>query len=175
MIGGLQGRLRDMRREQLTRYLPWLVNILLAALLVSTFVDVTLRWLSSPAVENTPAVMATPPLIKQQASQPAQIAQLHLFGQAQSQAGGQAPTVAPETKLNLVLRGVIVSGQASDALAIIGPRGGKEKDYTIGQSLPGGAELKEIYADRVILQHRGRLETLTLQRKLLSDEELRIQ
>ena len=175
MFGGLQGIVHDMRRDQLTRYLPWLVNILLAVLLVNTLVTVTLRWLSSPAVESTPAVQAAVAPVKQQRSQPAQIAQLHLFGQAQVASSAQSPTVAPETKLNLVLRGVIASGKASDELAIIGPRGGKEKSYAIGDKLPGGAELKEIYADRVILQYRGRLETLTLQRKLLSNEELRIQ
>ncbi|MGD8998853.1 MAG: type II secretion system protein N [Granulosicoccaceae bacterium] len=174
-MGDLQGMVRGMHREQLARYLPWLVNILLAVLLVNSMLNVTLQWLSSTSGEDTPATIAAPAAEKVQRQQAAQIAQLHLFGKAQLQSVKQAPTVAPETKLNLVLRGVIASGRAAGALAIVGPRGGKEKSYAIGETLPGGAELKEIYADRVILQHRGRLETLTLQRKLLDNKQLRIQ
>ena len=59
--------------------------------------------------------------------------------------------------------------------AIIATRGGaNEKGYSPGDRLPGGAELKEIYQDRVILKHRGRFETLTLLRKLLSEKQLQI-
>lgn len=174
-MGDLQGIVRGMRRDQLTRYLPWLINTLLVIFLINTIVTVTLRWMSpdsepaSAATANTPA----PAVVNRQ--QAVEIAQLHLFGNAVQQGEAQTPTVAPETKLNLVLSGVIASNRAEDEVAIIGPRGGREQGYAIGDRLPGGAVLKEIYEDRVILQHAGRLETLTLQRKLLDDTELQIQ
>ncbi|MGD8514899.1 MAG: type II secretion system protein N, partial [Granulosicoccaceae bacterium] len=146
-MGYLQGIVRGVHRERLARYLPWLVNLLLAVLLVNALVNATLHWMSSTAPhKDTSAAIAAPLPETIQRQQALQIAQLHLFGKAQLESVKQAPTVAPETKLNLVLRGVIASGQAGEAVAIVGPRGGKEKGYAIGQTLPGGAQLKEIYA-----------------------------
>lgn len=174
-MGDRQAILRGMRRDQLTRYLPWLINTLLVILLINTIATITLQWLNADD-KPRPTATAAPPapaVVKRQ--QAVEIAQLHLFGNAVQQANAQAPTVAPETKLNLVLSGVIASKRIEDEAAIIGPRGGREQGYAIGDSLPGGAVLKEIYEDRVILQHAGRLETLTLQRKLLSEKELQIQ
>jgi general secretion pathway protein C len=104
-----------------------------------------------------------------------QIANWHLFGHPQSLAVTSAPTVAPETKLNLVLSGVIASPRQEDAVAIIAAgASAAEKSYGIGDSLPGSARLKEIYGDRVIIEYRGRVETLSLHRKKLSNKELSI-
>ena len=72
------------------------------------------------------------------------------------------PAVVPETKLNLKLRGVFASKDKNAARAIIADARGDEDSYKIGSQLPGGAILSEIHADRVILQHNGRFETLKL-------------
>lgn len=165
-----------MDRQIWIRRLPLLVNIVVLVLLVDAIARLTWQWLSP---EDKPQA----PVQQQAASQPVastanaarKVARFHLFGQADLVADNGKPTVAPETKLNLVLRGVVSSDKSADAVAIIATRGGKnEKGYAIGDRLPGGAELKEIYSDRVILKHRGRLETLTLLRKLLSNKELTI-
>ena len=39
---------------------------------------------------------------------------------------------------------------------------GKENHYAVGDPLPGGAKLSEIYPDRIILERNGRYETLRL-------------
>lgn len=165
-----------MDRQIWIRRLPWLVNIALLLLLVDAVTRLTWQWLDQ---EET----AKPANRQNTSSRPAvrnvnlaqQVSRFHLFGKAEVASQKGIPTVAPETKLNLVLRGVISSDVPTDAIAIIATRGGaNEKGYSPGDRLPGGAELKEIYQDRVILKHRGRFETLTLLRKLLSEKQLQI-
>jgi general secretion pathway protein C len=90
----------------------------------------------------------------------------HLFGASGGPAAptGSAPIDAPETRLNLVLRGVLSSGDPESAGAIIAEPNGNENFFRIGSALPGGAELVEIYPDRIILKRAGQHETLRLPR-----------
>ncbi|WP_126452299.1 type II secretion system protein N [Sulfuriflexus mobilis] len=159
------------------RQLAWAVNLLLLLLLAQTIMGALGQRKASTVVHNPvqPARPAAPqhgPSAQQLAQQ---IANWHLFGNAGLVAVSKGPTVAPETKLNLLLRGVIASPEQVNAVAIVAD-GNKAEDkaYGIGDSLPGGAEVKEIYSDRVIIEYRGRAETLTLRRKLLSNEEFTI-
>lgn len=89
-----------------------------------------------------------------------QIANLHLFGQAREQPPAQVLD-APETRLNLILRGVYATGN-DEALAIIASGGSNERFYHVGDAIVGGGILKAVYRDRVILEHNGRMETLRL-------------
>ena len=96
-----------------------------------------------------------------------QIPNWHLFGTVQKDRPKIAPTPVapkevPDTQLRLTLKGVVASADMMDAWAIIADRMGNEDSYGIESTLPGGATLKEIYADRIILLHNGRLETLRL-------------
>jgi len=92
----------------------------------------------------------------------------HLFGIASKEAA--KPVVAPmpsaqdapDTQLRLILKGVVASDDMMSAWAIVADKMGNEDSYGIDSPLPGGAILKEIYADRIILLHNGRLETLRL-------------
>lgn len=72
-------------------------------------------------------------------------------------------TKAPETRLNLVLRGVLATVPMTSASAIIA-RGkkGKEEIYGIGDKLPGGVTIREIHPEHVILERKGQLETLRM-------------
>jgi general secretion pathway protein C len=89
----------------------------------------------------------------------------HLFGNA-----GAEPVVnqqaidAPETRLNLKLRGTIAAGDENFAHAIIADGNGKDNVYFIKDTVPGGAVLHEVYPDRVILNRAGTLEALRLPR-----------
>lgn len=101
------------------------------------------------------------------------VAALHLFGD--TRAAPQAPKIkvpidAPETRLNLKLHGVIASADESKAGALIAEGSGAEKHYKLNDALPGGAVLKEVHTDRVLLQRNGRFETLRLPKELLGDE-----
>ncbi len=71
---------------------------------------------------------------------------------------------APDTKLNLELRGTIVAQAPEEALAIIAEKGGDEHVYAVGDALPGNASLHSVHPDRVLLRRAGRLEALRLPR-----------
>lgn len=90
-----------------------------------------------------------------------QITQLHLFGKASEAQTAQIP-VAPETRLDLNLRGVFSSDDQENALAIIASSGTDETFYRVGDSIPGGATLKAVYPDRVLLERNLQMETLAL-------------
>lgn len=94
-----------------------------------------------------------------------EVARLHLFGEAVVGAETpveEVPRDAPDTRLRLTLRGLFAARDPDQALAIVADPGGEEKAYRVGDPLPGGAELREIHADRVILSRAGRYETLRL-------------
>ncbi len=98
------------------------------------------------------------------------IAQQHLFGQAAPlDQADEVPVDAPETRLNLTLRGVFHSRTPERALVIIS-RGNQGEDfYRVGDELPGGATLTAVHPDRVILRREGRHETLSLPQDRLDD------
>lgn len=89
---------------------------------------------------------------------------LHLMGEPSVAApvASAAPVDAPDTQLRLTLRGALASDNKADARAIIADSSGKEEQYAIGDTVPGNAELSQIYPDRVILKRSGRYETLRL-------------
>lgn len=93
---------------------------------------------------------------------------LPLFGQAQRVSSApqeKAQEDIPKTTLSLVLKGVIGASDMKMALAFINSKSGKDEDgiYALGDNVPGNAEVKEIYFDRVILLRSGKLETLLLE------------
>ena len=93
------------------------------------------------------------------------IAPLHLFGKANQVVPVNVvkkTTVAPISRLNLTLKGVFASEPADSSLAIISSGRQDELMYAVGETLPGGATLKEVYNDKVIIERNGSLETLLL-------------
>ena len=96
----------------------------------------------------------------------AKISQLHLFGKYEVKKVAPPPKIdvasAPETRLNLKLRGVFSSKDKTIARAIISDPKGDDDSYAIGDQVPGGAILNDIMEDRVILERNGQLETLKL-------------
>ncbi|MGM0413361.1 MAG: type II secretion system protein GspC, partial [Pseudomonadota bacterium] len=76
-------------------------------------------------------------------------------------------TEAPETTLQLVLRGVIATGDPATARAIIGGQEGEE-GYSPGDDLPGGAVLERVFENRVLLRRDGRFEELRMPREDLA-------
>ena len=69
----------------------------------------------------------------------------------------------PETQLNLELSGVVATSEKEKSLAIIANQG-KQNTYGLGELIEGTrASLKAVYPDRVIIENRGRNETLMLE------------
>jgi general secretion pathway protein C len=91
------------------------------------------------------------------------IVNAHLFGTALAPATGD-PANAPATSLSLVLAGTIAGADPKSGWAIIGETAQSARVYVTGATLPGGASLREVYADRVILDRGGRMESLPLPR-----------
>ncbi len=155
-------------QQQLTRLTGW-VTVLLVLMLAYSLAQLT--WLLFPvnSAEGSDVLLESLDSRKTAGvtkSVPAvNLARLHLFGTA---APNEKKTTvvteeAPDTRLRLILRGAIATADIDMARAIISEPGGEEKYYAVDDKLPGGAELKEIAADRVILQTRaGRMETLRL-------------
>jgi len=157
--------------------LVWFVNLLLLALLAQAIASFTWQILEEDGALPTPTRL-TPSIVNRTTQRSAillaqDIANSHLFGQASIAATEQRGASAPETKLNLLLKGVIASSDVRNAVAFIAAgKGATEKPYAIGDNLPGGAILKEIYGERILLEYRGRMENLSLRRKVLTKEEL---
>ena len=160
--------------------LVWFVNLLLLGLLAQAIASFTWQLLEDDGQQQTQTHVIAP--VKNNPAQPSavllaqRIANSHLFGRADLKATAERGVKAPETKLNLLLSGVVASRDEHQAVAFIAAgRGAPEKAYGIDERLPGGAILKEIYEERVLLEYRGRMENLTLRRKLLTNKELGIQ
>ncbi|HDP89027.1 MAG TPA: type II secretion system protein GspC [Thioalkalivibrio sp.] len=151
------------------RHEPWFFRLALIVLLVLLGQAMArLAWqlfTPSPSVAvaapSTPTAAATPARTQNPASA---LAMRHLFGTTEVIVDTAAE--APETKLDLKLVGVFATGDSS-ALAIIAPGRRPEALYGIGDSLPGNATLRAVYADRVVLERNGVLETLRLPRESL--------
>lgn len=98
----------------------------------------------------------------------ATITAAHLFGETSTEAPeltGDAALNAPDTSLALQLRGAIAADDPRFAHAIIADGSGKEQVYFANSTLPGGATVQQIQADRVILARAGQLEVLRLPRE----------
>ena len=151
--------------------LPLAANILMVIVIASTLASLTWKLLPTPGLPDVPASFVKHQPKESSTATPGRptvtrnLPSMHLFGEARDEAptpiAQEIPEEAPDTSLALTLRGVI-AGVGSDSWAIISDRGGSEETYGIDSPLPGGATLKEIYPDRVILLHNNRFETLRL-------------
>jgi len=66
----------------------------------------------------------------------------------------------PKTKLKLTLTGVLASKENEVASALIEGPNKDTLSYKIEDELPGGAILKQVFKDRVVLERSGKLENL---------------
>jgi len=83
-----------------------------------------------------------------------------------------APSVAPKTRLQLVLEGVYIASNKQDSSAIIANRG-SGKRYLLGSKVPGGVTLYQVEQKHVILKKtNGRFETLYFSDKKLSSSRV---
>lgn len=116
----------------------------------------------------TPPALVEPVAVSQQTSQgpqvdPSIIPRWNLLGKEGVRETSPTPVVekdAPKSTLPLELRGVFVAQDEAQSSAIIAERGRQSESYNIGESVPGNATLAAVFADRVLLNTRGRLEAL---------------
>ncbi len=141
------------------------VNTILTAVftVVAIWLAAQLTWriiTPLPPVVGGPIAMSAAPATQHASVRP--LIALNLFGAASADA--PVTTVnAPRTSLNIRLLGVSASNVPERSAAII-ERNGTQQVYGVGEKLEGTAvEIKEIYADKLLLDNNGRLETLELE------------
>ncbi len=71
----------------------------------------------------------------------------------------------PETSLKLTLTGVLAGKNNLQASALIEGPDRQTRNYRVDEEVPGGAILKSVYPDRVVLERAGRLENLIFEEK----------
>lgn len=118
--------------------------------------------LPAPAAGSAPVL---PRVSVNPTLQLATIVNAHLFGAGAVASGGGD---APATTMPLILAGVIADPDPSKGVAIIGENAAAGKLYAVGAAMPGGVHLHAVYADRVLLERNGGLETLMLPRTPMS-------
>lgn len=139
---------------------PTVVAVVMVVALAAQLAALAWRFLApAPPPEDTGAVAVAPAT----GATIANVVNAHLFGSAALQATGD-PSAAPTTNLRLVLAGTLAGNDPAQGWAIIGESGQAARVFQTGATLPGGARLREVHADRVILERSGRLESLPLPR-----------
>jgi len=161
------------RLSQYSRHLPLVVSLLLILAIAYSLADTT--WKLFPAGDDSgaaPAATAQPDVeaIEQEGSNLDQLIALSVFGEPDPEDEADqdinlAEVDAPETQLNLELRGVLATEIPDMARAIIASDSGDDESFKVGDSLGSGASVRAIYSDRVILERGGELETLRLPRE----------
>jgi len=156
--------------QALYRRLPEIVSLLLVIACAHALVNIT--WMFLPEAEIEAASASTARISVTTARDTAQdirrLTSAHLFGETERTVVA-APTEAPETRLNLVLRGVIAADPMNISSAIISQgNGGKEDAYGVGDKLPGGVTVTEVHPEDVLLERGGHLEVL----RLVKDSEV---
>ncbi len=168
---------RDQPPEQwftvINRYLPPGITALLV--IAIAYQLATLTWTVAPG--STPAFAPAARAASNDTAPTVDLSVLndsHLFGEADEQVQPVVTEVvdAPETTLSLTLQGILATDEDARGRAvpgaIISSNRGEGKNYQVGQSIEGadGATLHSVYADRVLLNRNGRLETLRLPKEL---------
>jgi general secretion pathway protein C len=155
----------------INRYVPPGVTAVLVIAIAYQLATIT--WTLAPGapagVTPTARAAADGGDVTQRSSDLGTLPNSHLFGEAHV---GATPVVeavvdAPDTTLSLTLTGILFAGEVAGQ-AIISANRGQEKTYAIGQAVENadGATLHSVYADRVLLNRSGRLETLRLPKEL---------
>jgi general secretion pathway protein C len=166
----LDARIHDWL-SRLPRNGPWLVTLLLAALIAVELARMLISLLGASPLQSVEPVPAQTARVLQDSRVNVQsIMGAHLFGIANAPSGAQDPANAPLSSANLVLAGTIATQDPKHGVAIISD-GGPSKVYTVGDRI-GGAALHSVYLDHVILDRAGALETLVLPRALTEGKQL---
>lgn len=167
---------QDAWIKTLQRVMPSALSIMLLVYASYKAADITWQLVEpEPTISQSQATVSTRKSSQQSSNQfqqkMMQLNNAHLFGLANAPVSKQAVKDAPETTLNLVLRGILAAEPMTLASAIISSgKHGKELTYGIGDSVPGNATIEEIYQTHVILMRNGRLETLKLPEKSVGTE-----
>jgi general secretion pathway protein C len=144
--------------DPLLAVLKWVIGFAIA------YQAAVMTWL---IVDQSTLVLPEPaksPVQKQIATNKQDLASWNLFGEAdQKDASPKEAINAPKTRLRLALMGVFVAKNEQQSSAIIAEQGREGEFFKVGDRVQGRARLSQVYADKVILDNSGKLETLTFE------------
>jgi general secretion pathway protein C len=122
-------------------------------------------FLDGAAPDVPPAApMTVEQLVRGAEAGAASIASWHLFGNALPTADPRAVAAAPDTGLDLVLKGVFAGDEPASGRALIADGEGHESHYQVGDEVAAGVRLDGVYPDRITLSRNGAIEALRLPR-----------
>lgn len=154
--------LNAVNLAKLNRLLPAVFTVILIIACSYTLSQITWSIIPGEQQQSAPRSFGLKTKNQQTAKSYNEITDAHLFGTFLQSTVRTLQTEAPETRLNLVLKGVLATTPMEYGSAIISlGKNGKEDTYALGNRV-SSATIKEIYADRVILERGGRLETLRM-------------
>jgi general secretion pathway protein C len=162
------GEMVQLMQGRPMRLVTVAINLLIVVWIAWMLANLTLELMETGEPVDQPVTVEAPPAPQEDQYRMlvGQMSSWKLMGEAKVKtaepARPAAPVVAPETRLKLTLRGSLDSDDTDLARAIIADQRGDEELYSIGDEVPGNAELSEIHIDRVILLRGGRYETLSL-------------
>lgn len=137
-----------------------LISVVLVVLMGLIIADTVLFFIED-ANRDHPSANATEANGGQATARPQiDIAGLNLFGMVQTEAATETVVDAPETKLNLDLRGVFTAEDQKNASAIVAEGAKQGELYRIGDRLPGNALLEAVFNDHILLRRGPRIEKL---------------
>jgi general secretion pathway protein C len=145
--------------QRLQAAAPQVVTLVLAAGIAAQLAVLAWKFVAPPP----PAPSVAPPPAAQPAFDPSRLQAARLFGEVQQQAVSGAE--APRTNVALVLVGTMAVQDPAKGLAILGESAQTARVHAVGATLPGGVKLHSVYADRVVIDRGGALETLPLPRQ----------
>jgi general secretion pathway protein C len=147
---------------------PRWVSLLLAAIIVLDGARLVLPLLDARASVPTPKGGSAPPY-RSRSVDAQSIVERHLFGVAEDDSESD-PAHPSISAANLVLQGTLAAKDPRRGVAII-TADGSAQVYKVGDDI-GGATLHSVYLDRVVLDRRGRYESLGLPRLLSANGEV---
>jgi general secretion pathway protein C len=147
----------------LSKQLPLFAAVLIALLTIASIgMQLYPFYLESQdtVVASVPAAASSNPNASEKPMY--NVASFKVFGNYQATPEPKAESLdkLPTTKLKLTLTGVSADSEQKLGSALIEDPKRMTDRYGIGDELPGGAKLHEVYQDRVIINRGGKLETL---------------
>jgi general secretion pathway protein C len=142
--------------------LPTLVATLLGVALMARAALIVRSALKSPTAALPPAAfkLHRAPRPGATSGSVASIVQAHLFGLAAPDPATGAD--APLSTQALLLTGTFATPEPGQGLAILGEKVESARLYSVGARIGGGAVLRQVFADHVILDRGGQLEKVKL-------------
>jgi len=141
------------------RVRQWLPRVLNAGMLLLLTASLA-QWTWLMTKPPLPALMVAPPAATASTFALEPLLSAHLFGQVSQELTGGRLDNLPVSSLNLVLTGVIASGNGGYALISVNNQA--EEPFAVGQTITGNAVLQAVYPDRVVIRRNGALESLLL-------------